>query len=244
MSLIINPFFSAPSIPPMIDTTSLTLWYKGYEGVLLLGVPAVDGGAVDQVENQISITDALQATPANQATWHENEVNGKGIVRFDGSNDFFDIANTADTDVLYPLTFFFAIKIPAFTDFTMLITKGTSGATQQYSIYINPPGLTGRITYCTTATCGAQDGLTAGLWERLIVRLTPTTLQFYRNGVQQGLTGGAPAQGSVATGVFLGKRADGFFNSYDLVEMGLFNRLLTDQEIIDLDAYLGGVVGA
>lgn len=222
----------------------MTMWYKGYEDVFLLGVPATDGGAVDQVENQISTTDALQVTAANQPTWHANAVNGKGIVRFDGVNDFLEVAHGGDSNILYPLTFFFIIKIPAFTNYTMLITKGTGGGTQQYSIYINPPGLAGRISYCAN-TCVDVDGLFVGLWERLIVRLdTGTgTIRLYRNGVLLG-TASSPGQTTYVAPALIGKRVDGNFNSYDLLEMGVFNRNLTTQEIADLDCYMTDVVGA
>lgn len=245
MSFIINPFFVAPSVCPMIDTTSMTMWYKGYDGVLLLGVPAVDGGAVDQVVNQISTTDALQSSAAAQPKWFANQINGKGVVRFDGSSDFLEVANGSDSDIVEPTTFFFLIKIPAFTSYTMLLTKGPTGGTQQYSVYILPPGLAGRIAYCNDSVCIEVDGLIAALWERLIVRVDTglSTVSMYRNGVLLG-SAGTPAQTTNASPARIGRRVDGLGNPYDLVEMGVFNRNLTTQEIADLDCYMADVVGA
>lgn len=233
--------------PPMIDTTDLTMWYKGYEGVLIGGVPPVDGGTIDQVENQNGTTDALQTVVGARPTWHDAVVNGKGIIRFDGVDDYLRVASGVDTNISHPLTLFFAINIPAFTSFTMLITHGISGAQQRYSTYIQPGGFAGRITYCANA-CREADGIAgdAGAWVRVIVRIDTGTAntRFYRNGVQVGLSGSVPAQTAYATDTLIGTRIDGFFNAYDLVEMGVFNRNLTDQEIVDLDAYLAGVVGA
>lgn len=244
MGLIINPFFVAPSVCPMIDTTSMTMWYKGYSDVFLLGVPAVDGGAVDQVVNQISTTDALQATGVNQPTWHENEINGKGIVRFDGSTDYLSIANGADSDITSPITFFFIVKIPAFTSFTVLLTKGANAFDQQYAVYLLPPGFGGRIAYCVNADCREVDALVAGLWERLIIRLDTVASRvfFYRNGVALG-DASIPAQVVTASPARIGLRPnDSLGNPYDLLEMGAFNRNLTNQEILDLDCYMEDVV--
>jgi hypothetical protein len=244
MRTLLNPYRFAITAAPMIDTTGLTLWFKGYAGMLIGGIPPADGGTIDQLENQIGVTDALQTTAGARPTWHDNVINGKGIVRFDGIDDFLSVANGVDTDLLYPLTFFFLINIPAFTSHTMLLSKGTSGAVSQYSTYINPPIFPGRIFYCAD-TCQAVDGLTAALWERLIVRADTGTalLKFYRNGVEVG-SGSIPTQSSAVAAALIGKRVDGLFNPFDMVELGMFNRNLSDTEITNLDLYMAGVVGA
>lgn len=232
----------------MIDTTSMTMWYKGYEGVLIGGVPPANGGTIDQWENQISTTDALQTTGGNRPTWHANQINGKGIVRFDGVSQFMEVAHGADTNLLNPMTFFYVVYVPAFTSYTVPFSKGINNVVQQYSSYLQPAPLAGRVTYCTTSNCqesGSQ--LTAASWERVIIRGNSSNnrLYIYRNGVEISvLNPSMPNNATVVAPMLIGKRVDNLMNPFDLLELGVLNRNITDDEVLDLDCYLAGVTGA
>jgi len=241
-------FLGATSTGPVfnLDTTGLTMWYKGYDGVLLSGSAATDGGTVDQVVNQNSTTDALQTSSGARPTWHANANAGgnRGVIRFDGTDDFLSVADGADSDLLHPITFFYAIKIPVRTSFTMLFTRGNG---QQYETYIQPNAALnpGRISYCA-ATCRESGTVDENVWTRVIVRLDTDSNRtfFYVNGVDvSSLTPSAPSQTHVSTTTFIGKRSDGLTNAFDMLECGAFNRNMTGAEITALDTYLAAVVG-
>jgi hypothetical protein len=80
-------------------------WYKADAGTST----TVDGEAISQWDDSSgNARHATQGTGANQATYQTNELNGLPVVRFDGSNDFF---NVPDASALTASTVFIVVKI-------------------------------------------------------------------------------------------------------------------------------------
>ena len=89
--------------------------------------------------------------------------------------------------------------------------------------------------------------MTAASWERVIIRGDSGTgrLYIYRNGVEISvLAPSMPNNATVVAPMLIGKRVDNIMNPFDLLELGVLNRNLTDDEVLELDCYLAGVAGA
>lgn len=87
-----NMFVSYYSAPPAtedefspLDIDSCVLWLKADAGVTL------NGSTVSQWDDQSGNGNhAVQATASYQPTFVANQLNGKPVLRFDGSNDFME----------------------------------------------------------------------------------------------------------------------------------------------------------
>lgn len=226
-----------------IDETSLKIRLQGDRGVTIGGVPVVTGNPLDTWANQvIGEANAVQATGASQPLWIDaGTPGGRGIIRFDGTNDFLTIPHGATTNLTNPLTFYAAVKINDLANFGMLFTKGPNGTNQQYSHYVT--ATTGTITVCGTGgTCHVTNSgaLVAGTWYRIIVRwnTSVTQTQIYINAIKRNPTQSLLTNFASTDAMQIGRRIDGLYGEYDLAEAGLFNRNISDAEITALDNYL------
>jgi len=224
-----------------IDTTSMTLWFDAALGATLSGSPCANGDNVDSWENQISTTDALQGTAADQPSYHTGVINGLPVIRFDLSNtEWLDVAHGADTNIVNPMTYFGLIKFAGFGSFNVPFSKNASGASSQYSFYTNVAGFAGRLYLCIgTSTCFDTGAFscTAGVWHRIIWTSSATTRNLWVDGVNY-LTGGGTTPTANVQSARIGQRIDGLYADMDLAEMGLFNREISGAEVTALDDYL------
>lgn len=234
---------SACGDPPLL--ASLQLWFKADAGTLYGGSPAVDGGYIDQWENQgVGTTDALNAvSDATRPILQTGELNGLPIVRFDGSNDYLQLANNADVDIAGDLTFFCVLKPADMSDYHMILTKGITSVNEQWEFRVDA-GLTYFNLYSFPNGRYTAGGLSAGNWYRCAVyNDAGSASQAFLNGVA-GASGSAIAHASKAAVAYVGKRMDstpgygGLWLRGDLAEWGLYNAVLSGAELTALDDYL------
>tara|TARA_R100000655_G_scaffold28617_1_gene58105 strand:+ start:17695 stop:19227 length:1533 start_codon:yes stop_codon:yes gene_type:complete len=80
--------------PSDLGTGILTAWYKADS------IKQADGSAVTSwTDSSSNSNDASQATSARQPTFEKNELHGRPIIRFDGTNDILSDSDIAELDV-------------------------------------------------------------------------------------------------------------------------------------------------
>lgn len=230
---------SAASAPPFPSTTSMKLWFDAKLGVLLSSAPASDGGTVDQWENQISTTDALQAGASNLRPIYRSTggPNSGPALEFDGSNDFLEMANGTDTNHTNPMTFWCVFNVDDFSSHRTLFSKNSSGGAANWSSYINPPGFGGRVSFCqnSCADSGA-NAVSTSTWYSIFYRVTSTPVcQIYWDNAFKGSL--SLTAGSNAFAAYLGRRVDGLYFDGKMAAMGSWDRELNETERGELNAY-------
>jgi hypothetical protein len=120
--------------------------------------------------------DATQGTASKKPTYQTGEVNSLPCVRFDGADDYLSFT---DPTVATAHTVFLVVKWSAFGG----VVLGDSGN------YYCPYAAAGNDFYYRAGggfVNGNPGTLSTGAWYLITVRRSGTTVQFFKNGVQQG----------------------------------------------------------
>lgn len=227
--------------PPAV--ANLAVWYKADTGCTLSGVPCVDNDPVDSWANSGTGAQAATAAGAQRPTYKTGIVNGKPVVRFNGSNQWLDITEAAENDLSLSFTFFAVIYLDVLTPYHMILTKGTGPFTMQWEYRVAPAGLN-RFEMGGTFPnlLSSNPAIPATTWTRV-------------SATKDGAGGGVTyvnnvlshSAGMVCTHVasqcYIGRRADGNYYDGDLAEVGLYNIELSAPQRTGLDNYLKAKYG-
>lgn len=125
--------------------------------------------------------DATQATEANKPTWQTNELNGYGVIRYDGG----DFLTTALSATQKPVTWFAVVKV---TDFlTVRSIVGSSAADGLQWRTNTTTGTQSLLDQGTAAIGTSSTGLTAATWTIIAATYSGVgAFAFYLNGVADG----------------------------------------------------------
>lgn len=210
---------AAPSFSPT-DLSGLKLWVDAND--------FVSAGVISQWNDKSGLNNHLiQGTGAAQPSVVLNVQNSKPIVRFDGVNDFFDLTTT----------------ISGSTDWTgVYVMKAFDASSNMcglsYNTEVGYPVLQfGSSTYAGTpagyvSVVNSVTSFCAMTGTRLV-----EVLGLKKNNVALTTTPTVIARGANDFAVF-GKLTSSYPSKGDFAEAVFYNRVLTTQEMIDLNTYL------
>ncbi len=240
------------ALPSHAQTTSgLVLWLKANDGV----ATNLDGTVSDWADASLNLNDAAQHTAGLAPLLVPNAVNGQPALRFDGVDDYLEIANSA---TLQPGTgdwtvFVVAKRLAASQgDFPQIIGSRpwTAGFDKGWSVAYSGGGVIGSH-FADGASGHDAPAILAGaplsqasfqMWGVEENRAAGTTA-FYLNGdpnrsVNSSMPAGAIDQ---ADAIYIGRDIGGANNrraNMDLAEVLVYNRVLSRTERDDIAIYL------
>lgn len=211
-----------------VDSLSnLTVW---------LGTPisgAVNGGAIaDWPDSSGSSNDPTQATGANQPLYETNQINGRDVVRFDGSNDYLlksSFVASGYTQLTLAIAFKPLVDSPSRGVFAWQSVLGstapfimfhTTGA-GSVAVYVD-----GNYRWTVTHA--------AGTTRTYVLRWDGSTWSLWVDGVKQSdVVGGAT--NTTSSGLYFGNGYPGYAN-VDIGEFVLYNFAHSDADCADVVA--------
>lgn len=242
--LILRPFRSTAragiAFTPASLGTSVINWYSADSLAL------ADGAAVSSWTDLSSFgRHAVQATGANQPVFKTNIMNGKPVIRFDGSNDILVASTAYPAAVSYFIVVKFASLANAYT--SLYDSSQNSGTTHGSTTFLIKSS--GRSALYANYSSGQQayDGTGAGLY----TLATPYIFAgvFQTNGLTSWTNGtldkditftGTLLQNVTGANISIG--AASFFSSRvlngDMAEFILCDRVLTTAERASMHNYL------
>lgn len=226
------PVPPAPPAPP-IPTAGLRLWLRG---------DGPDGSVVKDINNYVSTwadgsgftNTAMQTVQLYRPLYVASAINGKPAMRFDGVDDRMDIPELKGNMNTY--TFIMVLKPNGLADYNQSL--GALGGWGQFLFHGSANG----TIYCGTGVPGRVN-TSAGVLTNAEAQVfsftypgTSTTSRLYRNGTE--VASGTLSQVPVAwTGFMIGATNTNTLKG-DVGEIIFYNRVLTNTEREDVEAYL------
>ncbi|MFZ4775547.1 MAG: LamG-like jellyroll fold domain-containing protein [Terrimicrobiaceae bacterium] len=243
------PFVGLGQVPK----EGLTLWLDAES----LG-SIRDGSVFDVWRNRSPVitSDELTAQPGNEPTFKAGILNGKPVVRFDGTNDLF--TGSSWETYISP------------TQFTWFVVFNAAAVRTDGSSYWNNSGILGEAggnlglglkgadspSYLragfeappySTGGKWVEISCVPGKWQVAVVRFdanSPTNLYLHsQSESEEGIVVGAPVgslKGTMTSPLRLGQSASGFGNlsfQGDVAEVLIYNRSLSRDEIRGVESY-------
>ena len=235
------------------STSGLVLWLKANDGV----ATNLDGTVSDWADASLNLNDAAQHTAGLAPLLVPNAINGQPALRFDGVDDYLEIANSA---TLQPGTsdwtvFVVAKRLAASQgDFPQIIGSRpwTAGLDKGWAVAYSGGGVIGSH-YADGASGHDAPAILAAaplsqasfqLWQVEENRAAGTTA-FYLNGdLNRSVSSSMPA-GAIdqADAIYIGRDIGGANNrraNMDLAEVLVYNRVLSRVERDEIATYLSG----
>lgn len=195
---------------------------------------------------------ATQATAAKKPTYQTNELNGKPIVRFDGTDDFLATASNFLGAGNPPTTIFIAGKITTLTSGPAWINIGANPRAANLDEYRTMVESDGSIYQSNIVNdrATANGTITTGVWNIITYRIaagafSSSNPEFYKNGTSQASTEGTgvstPNLGTGATHIGANNEAvPGQFLDGDLTEIIVYDSALSTANRQSVENYLNG----
>jgi alpha-L-fucosidase len=227
---------ATPSPTPYVPTTGLKLWLKADAGI----TKDASGFVSAWADQSGSGNNASQGNASYQPKWVDGVVNGKPVVRFDGSND--SIASTGPTGTMNTYSVLFVIKAAVLTNYDQNL--GAGGGWGQFKWHTTSTGgvYTGTSgTSRISPTDGPGDGtVVANTWHRFSFVFNNGASKFYKNGTQ--LASKTLDLPVAWTGFALGQQDTNTING-DIAEMLVYNTALSDTDRQSAEQYLKNKYG-
>ena len=233
--------FNTSQLP--IPSTNLQHWFKADAGI-----SKDANNLVTQWQDQsLNQGKAIQNSSSSQPLWVDNILNTKPVVRFDGSNDIFQVfQNNGTTPVTSPagLEFTFFIAIKATTPVSAIRYQG-SGSCLAYPY--NFQGVANGFIACSDGgpSAGIPHGLSASEFNIGTARYKANTtngMQTFANGLLVGQRNSANISSIGSDPLGFGGCLSGcgvpeFFGG-DIAEIIIYDRAVTNAERLEVEAYL------
>lgn len=249
MGAVLSPLgVGAPSVVAAFaptDLAGLVLWLKADSLALN------DGDAVASwTDSSGNGNTASQGTAANKPTYKAAIINGKPVVRFDGSSDFLTVTRNAGLEPAQVsiIAVVRAAAAPANSSYAVC-KKFTSGSVNSYSLQRSSATLAMRLGCRSGGTFAGTGGTLndAQLWDgngHIVVGVvdegTPLRSNFYTNtniGAAGLVAGGLNYDANDLTiGSYDGTQ---LWMAFDLGELLIYNSTLTLGQIGKVVSYLG-----
>jgi len=218
---------------PTIASSRNVMWLKADTGT----GQTVDGTAVstwaDQTTNGNTVT---QATGANQPLYKTNILNGRPVVRFDGSNDVLSKTgfNNLPSGTAYRSVFTVtSYRSNGFGGFTY----GTAASTAAFGLVINSSGNLSVQTFGTDYNSATTALNTGALLQEAVFNGLSYLIE-YKNGASIG-TFTTSNLNTGTNGIQIGAEIDGSpFLNMDLAEALVFNTPLSNLEKAEVENYI------
>jgi hypothetical protein len=186
----------------------------------------------------------IQNSGNNQPATGTQTMNGRNVLRFDGSDDFMEATDPwlTGTGGGLPASFFIVQRIMAATNFGMSYTV-QSGASA--FLEFRQSGTSGQMELSVNSGISVHvfSGSSVGV-DELVSIIAPsgaTNNLIYQRGTQQTLSGTANAKPPTTTALHsLGRRGSGtLFANVRIAEILAYQSLLTDAQRKAVEKYLG-----
>jgi hypothetical protein len=151
--------------------------------------------------------------------------------KFDGLNDFINITNDPNLDIINEITISVWIKQEDLSN-GVILYKGLSGSDRNYQFDVLQNG---RFEFCNDVTChNTEIVLRENIWEHLIVTYNEVNKVFYHNGVLiSNITTSESL--SIDTGnLIIGRGPEGVLFNGSMEDLMLFNRSIGTEEVEEL----------
>ncbi len=229
-------------------TTNLQLWLKADAGVTL------DGSSVLSWADQSASPDAaLQVAgapgPENAPAFIASALNGKPALRFDGSDDYLTMPDTASLSITGDLTTYFVVKFDDFSSYNAVWAKTIDNLPAPTDFYTLPGSgfpqvYRGDGTFGQLAAFASSVALTAGTYQTVGFAMEGTTCSHFIGGSVTSTGAINVVEGDLDTPLMIGSRAD-FVTKMkgEIAEILIYDRALTPVERVAVASYLGTKYG-
>ena len=227
-----NSISNNPQAPNQFG--GLALWLDASQ---LTGL--VDGNAVASWTDMTGKGNhAIQATEANKPLYKTNILNGKPVVRFDGT-DFLTSPNGAISGLSNAISIFAVYNMTVQTDTSILVAE-TDDTANRLNIHPNFSGGTVFFDFGNISTGGRVNGAwggALGTFYRWGFVAGSSAMNIYRNGTSILSVGTSktftPGIKTLNIGAYSATRFNG-----DVAEIIIYNRVLSAIERAFIDSYL------
>ncbi len=233
---------TSPVAPDLPDLANLKLWLKADAGV------TQTAGSVSGWNDQSgNLNHAQQPLAAQQPLLVANQLNGRPVLRFDGTDDFLAAASSPTLANTGDISSFFVVKFDDFDTYRTVWAKTEAHLPRSTDFYTQPgTGLPliyrGGAAEVQNVVSGAA--LTAGEFAVVGFDMAGTDVHHFLNGA---LTGGGTITAALQdTGkpLLIGQRDDAVTRTKgDVAEIVIYNSALSDTDRAQVVTYLGKKYG-
>lgn len=226
-------------------TNGLQLWLKADSGVTTNAAGNVTTWADQSGHNN----DAVQTDEAAAPILAANAITNKPAVRFDGNDDYLDVASSESVAIVGDIASFFVVKFDDFTNFRSVWGKtavNLPGPTDYYIVQGTgiPRLYRGAGAQPNLASVDGSVVIRAGNYLVLGFQMAGTTATHYLNGQAVGSGQITVEIGDSGTPLKIGSRDDLFTKMKgDIAELVIYDRALTTAELASLTTYLQNKYG-
>ncbi|HWN95247.1 MAG TPA: LamG-like jellyroll fold domain-containing protein [Methylomirabilota bacterium] len=234
---------SAGAPTPLSVTNGLQLWLKADAGTTVGG----SGGVTQWADQSGHGNHAAQVTEAMAPVLTNSAVNGLPTLRFDGADDFLEVADSDSISITGDITTLFVLKFADFATFRAIWAKTAVNQPAPTDIYTMSGNGRVRFFRGNGTVNGVADSSQAFVANSFIlggVEMAGTAVRHYYNGLLNG-SGNITAAVADANGTLrIGTRADGVTRMKgEMAEILIFNRSLLAAERRSVEIYLAGKYG-
>jgi hypothetical protein len=234
--------FSAVAGTPttLTVTNGLQLWLKADAGTTV----GPNGGVVQWADQSINGNHALQ-TDENLAPVLTNDaVNGRPSLRFDGVNDYLQVADSDSISITGDITTFFVLKFSDFVGFNAVWAKTTVNLPAPTDMYTQPGNgrlrlYRGNGVATSIQSSDSAQPFAAGTFLLGGFDMAGTAVRHYYNGLLNGTGSITVPITDANTPLLIGSRADLFTKMKgEIAEILIFDRALGGAERRQAELYL------
>ena len=209
-----------------------TAVFRWYDAGQITGLS--DGDPVSQWDDESANADhAVQATSANQPTYKTGIINGKPVVRFDGTNDWLALSELFDSSSA--VAHMFVVAAPSTSGARALLSTRQSDGQAGWSLRHNPQTTLqyfhagGGATPIVSYTVAAQANI-------IEVQRNGLNAQLGANGALGSVTAISTYVASSANRTLIGAENDGTasFFAGDIAEKAIYSSLLSSADRLAL----------
>jgi hypothetical protein len=231
--------------PTLSVTNSLQLWLKADSGV----TTNATGNITSWADQSGQANNAAQSDTTKAPTFVDNVLNGKPVIRFDGSNDYLEVADAPSIEITGDITSFAVIMVKDYANYNGIWGKTANNLPAPTDWYLVQGSGISRVYRGdgTTANLGNADSdraIRAGAYLILAFEMTGTNLNQYLNGFPVGSGHISATLGDAGTALRIGSRDDLVTKlKGDMAELLIYNTALSDSDRNTVFDYLKNKYG-
>jgi hypothetical protein len=198
-----------------------------------------DGAATVWADGTANHNDALQPDPNLAPKLVTNVVNGKPVLRFDGVNDYLDVASSDTLDLTVDVSTFFVVRFADFATYRSVWSKTSVNQPAPLDYYLLPGSGTvslwrGDGTPPAGKNLQSSRPVKANTWVVLGYVITNGTATLYLNGQPIGSSDLTTTAGDAGLPLRIGSRED-FVTRFkgDMAELVIYDVALNGDEILN-----------
>jgi hypothetical protein len=235
-----------PGLPLPLTKGIPRVWVSAYDPANT-GAQQGNNTSINPWQSKGAILALNQGTGANQPTYFTNVINGRPVVRFDGTNDFLT-SNAASLAVTSAFTLYALVKLSSASNTLQCIASRGPVGTPFYAWMINRTIAGGGISFFDGANWQDSSSAIANTTDYNLIAWTwdGATAFTYINAVQSGPTGSKTTPPSTAGNFVLGGQGasstTNFFNG-DIPEFLIYDIAHAASDVADVTRFFANFYG-